>query len=74
MSRDEQMWGGFLNQIATESTTIDICSNSTVSTAEIEEAIKRLKLEKASGPDEITAALWKWQNWYSTLWHSRFFN
>ena len=41
---------------------------------EVEEALKKMKLGKATGPDDIPVEFWRSKQWNSTKWLTQFFN
>uniref|UniRef100_A0A914VFU1 Reverse transcriptase domain-containing protein n=1 Tax=Plectus sambesii TaxID=2011161 RepID=A0A914VFU1_9BILA len=45
-----------------------------ITTAEIEEALRRMKNGKATGPDDIATELWKSRSWNPTTWLTMLFN
>uniref|UniRef100_A0A183FEI5 Transposase n=1 Tax=Heligmosomoides polygyrus TaxID=6339 RepID=A0A183FEI5_HELPZ len=40
----------------------------------VEEALKKMKPGKATGPDDLAADLWKSKSWYPAKWLATFFN
>uniref|UniRef100_A0A914WD10 Uncharacterized protein n=1 Tax=Plectus sambesii TaxID=2011161 RepID=A0A914WD10_9BILA len=45
-----------------------------ITTAEVEEALRRMKNGKPTGPDDIATELWKSRSWNPATWLTMFFN
>ncbi|VDP48149.1 unnamed protein product [Heligmosomoides polygyrus] len=60
--------------ICTDSQRIDRGHREKITVEEIEEALKKMRPGKATGPDDVAAELWKSKFWYPAEWLAKFFN